>query len=65
LLNIFISGLGDGTAPSLSTFDLDISFDPTILAFSTAVFGDPILGDQLDIWGLGGPSQSLLYCQPW
>jgi hypothetical protein len=53
VVNLFISDLGDITAPSLSTFDLDISFDPTILDFSTATFGDPILGDQLDIWGLG------------
>jgi hypothetical protein len=33
---------------TLGTFDLDISFDPTILSFSNVTFGDPILGDQLD-----------------
>lgn len=53
-VDVVISGLGAGTAPSLSTFDLDIGFDPAILGFNSATFGDPILGDQLDIWLLGG-----------
>ena len=53
-VELVISGLGDGVAPSLSVFDLDIGFDPTILAFDSVTFGDPILGDQLDIWLLGG-----------
>ena len=52
-VNLIISGLGDHTAPSLGAFDLDIHFDPAILAFDSATFGDPVLGDQLDIWGLG------------
>jgi len=52
-VGLTISGLADFTAPSLSTFDLDVLFDPTILAFSTAVFGDHILGDQLDLFSMG------------
>ena len=48
-----LSGLGDGIAPSLSTFDLDILFNPAILTFDSVTFGDPILGDQLDVFGLG------------
>jgi hypothetical protein len=49
-----IADLGtSGTAPALSTFDLDISFDPGILTFTQATFGDPVLGDQLDVLGLG------------
>lgn len=52
-VGLTISGLGDGEAPSLSTFDLVVGFDPSILAFDSASFGDPILGDQLDLWGLG------------
>ena len=52
-VDLVISGLEDYTAPSLGAFDLDIHFDPTILAFDSATFGDPVLGDQLDIWGLG------------
>lgn len=42
---ITISGLGDGTAPSLGTFDLVIDFDPAVLSFSNVSFGDPVLGD--------------------
>lgn len=52
-IEVVISGLGDVSAPSLSTFDLDVNFDPSILAFSSATFGDPILGDQLDLLGFG------------
>lgn len=50
---LVISGLTAGAAPSLSTFDLDVSFDPAVLDFGSATFGDPILGDQLDLFGLG------------
>lgn len=52
-MNLLISGLGDGAAPSLSTFDVDISFNPAILAFDMVIYGDPSLGDQLDLYGLG------------
>ena len=52
-VDLVISGLGDGTAPSLGAFDLDIEFDPAVLAFNSVAFGDPILGDQLDLMGWG------------
>ena len=45
---INISDLGDGVAPSLSVFDLDLSFDSAVLGFSSASFGG-----QLDLFGLG------------
>lgn len=51
--DVVISGLGAGSAPSLSTFDLDITFDPALLGLSGVTFGDPVLGDQLDLFGLG------------
>ena len=51
--DLVVSGLGAGVAPSLGTYDVDISFDSGILGFSGAVFGDPILGNQLDLFGLG------------
>lgn len=47
-VDLIISGLGDGAAPSLGTFDLDIDFDSSILAFNSATFGN-----QLDLFGLG------------
>jgi hypothetical protein len=53
VVDLFISGLGDGTAPSLGTFDLDVTFDSSILSFSSAAYGDPVLGDQLDLFGFG------------
>jgi hypothetical protein len=52
-VELFISGLEDYLPESLSTFDLDVSFEPTILAFSSVAFGDPVLSDQLDLFGLG------------
>lgn len=48
-----ISGLADGAALSLSAFDLNVDFDPAILEFKGAAFGDSTLGDQLDLFGLG------------
>ncbi len=53
-----IQGLGDNVAPSLSTFDLDIIFDPSILSFSSVVYGDTLLGDQLDLFGFGSFTQT-------
>ena len=52
---ITISGLGNAATLSLSTFDLDVSFDPSILGFNTVVYGDTVLGDQLDLFGVGFP----------
>ena len=51
-VSLRITGLGNQTAPSLGTFDLNLDFDPAILSFSSVVFGDPILGDLLDPTGL-------------
>ena len=52
-VDLTISGLGDAVAPSLSTFDVDIFFDPTVVTFANVIFGDSLLGDQLDLFGLG------------
>jgi hypothetical protein len=52
-VDLTISGLGNFTAPSLGTYDVDLIFDPGILGFNSVSFGDPILGDQLDLLGLG------------
>lgn len=51
-----ISDLVANSAPSLGSFDLKINFDPSILSFNSVSFGDPILGDQLDLEGLGSTS---------
>ena len=52
---ITISGLGDGTAPSLSTFDLVIDFDPAVLSFSSVSFGDPASSPRLAARLRNGP----------
>lgn len=48
-----ISGLGASAAPSLGAYDVTISFNPLVLQFANLNFGDPVLGDQLDLFGLG------------
>jgi hypothetical protein len=50
---LVIEGLGNGSEPSVSIFDLKVNFDSAILDFDSVVFGDPVLGDQLDLLGLG------------
>ncbi len=53
-VDLVISGLGAFAPPSLGVFDLDIMFDPAILSFQSAVFGD-----ELDHSGLGSITQVL------
>ena len=55
-VNLYFSQVVD--VVSLGAFDLDISFNPTILSFNSITFGDPVLGDQLDIFGLGSVTGS-------
>ncbi len=50
---VVVSGLSDASAPSLGSYDLDIQFDGAHLAFVGAVFGDPLLGNQLDVLNFG------------
>lgn len=52
-VELVISGLGVGVAPSLASYDLDVVFDDSHLAYSHATFGDPILGNQLDLFDFG------------
>lgn len=48
-----VSGLGAGTAPSVGVFDFDVTYDASILQFNSVSFGDPSVGDQLDLTGFG------------
>ena len=52
-VDLTIAGLGGGVAPSLGAFDLNVTFDSLILGYQNVVFGDPSLGDQLDLSGYG------------
>ncbi len=49
-VSIVIEGLGDQMSISISTFDLIVMFDPAILSLNliNVVYGDPVIGDQLD-----------------
>lgn len=51
VVNLDVSGLGGGTA--LGTYDVSVGFDPSLLGFISASYGDPSLGDQLDLEGFG------------
>ena len=48
-----ISGLGEGTAPALGGYDFLLAFNPAVLGFGDFTFGDPVLGNQLDLMGFG------------
>jgi len=50
-VQVRIDGLGDSVAPSLGSFDFSVAYDPAILSFTGATFGDPILGSQLNLEG--------------
>lgn len=55
IVDLTISGLGNGAAPSLSVFDLDVLYNSAILNLTNVAFGDPdpFIGDQLDLFALG------------
>ena len=52
VIGLQISGLGEGAAPTLGGYDIDIHFDPAQLSYSSVEFGD-LQGDQLNLFGLG------------
>jgi hypothetical protein len=52
-VDLLISDVGDGVAPSVGAYDITITFDASLLGFMGAAFGDPVLGDQLDLAGFG------------
>lgn len=53
-IDIAMSALGSGTAPSIGSLDLVIGYDASVFDFLSASFGDPLQADQLDVFGLGG-----------
>ncbi len=50
-VDLTISGLTSGTA--LGSFDLNVGFNSGVVGFGSAIFGDPVLGDQLNLEGYG------------
>lgn len=47
-VDLTIEGLGAGAAPSVGVFDIEVSFDPTIVGLGSVTYGD-----QLDLAGFG------------
>lgn len=62
-VDLVISGLGDYREPSLGVFDLDITYDPTIIGFASYALGpylgDILLGEAMDL-SLGQISPGLV-----
>jgi hypothetical protein len=52
-VRVGITGLGDMIAPSLSAFDFQLSYDPSVLELALVTHGDPIYGNQLNLSGFG------------
>lgn len=52
-VGVEITGLGDFMPDSLGTYDFDVTFDTGVLEVVDVVFGDPVLGNQLDLFGFG------------
>jgi hypothetical protein len=50
-LFVGINGLGD--PPSLAAYDLTVLYDPTLYSFAGITYGDPSIGDQLNLSGFG------------
>jgi hypothetical protein len=55
-LRLRIAGDTASLDPSLASFDIQIGFSDPLLAFDSAQFGDPVLGDQLNFSGLADKS---------
>ena len=47
-----ISGLTLGTT-ALGTYDVSVNFNSSVVNFASVSYGDPVLGDQLDLEGFG------------
>jgi hypothetical protein len=54
-IDITVTGLIDGAAPSLGAYDLNILYDPSMLSFSGS--SSVSFGEQLDLFGSGSMRQ--------
>jgi hypothetical protein len=52
-VQVRISGLNDASAPSLGDYDVSFNYDTSLFNFSSIVWGDSLLGNQVDLSGFG------------
>lgn len=52
-VQVRISGLNDASAPSLGAYDVNFNYDASVFSFDSIVWGDSLLGNQLDLSGFG------------
>jgi len=57
-VQVRIGGLHDANAPSLGVYDVKFNYDTNLFNFSNIVWGDSILGNQLDLSGFGSLQDS-------
>jgi len=52
-IDLVVSGLGASSAPSIGAYDLIVGYSDAVLAATSVSFGDPGLGNQLNLAGFG------------
>ncbi|MDF3012090.1 MAG: hypothetical protein K0Q78_294 [Cellvibrio sp.] len=52
-VQVRISGLNDASAPSLGDYDVNFNYESSLFNFNSIVWGDAILGNQLDLSNFG------------
>ncbi|MGV8835419.1 cohesin domain-containing protein [Cellvibrio sp.] len=57
-VQVRISGLSDASAPALGVYDVNFNYDASLFNFSSILWGDSILGNQLDLSGFGSLQDS-------
>lgn len=57
-VQVRISGLNDASAPALGVYDVNFNYDSSLFNVSNIVWGDSILGNQLDLNGFGSLQDS-------
>ncbi len=53
VVGVQVSGLGAGVTPSLRSYSVQLIYNDLFLDFTGVTFGDPNLGDQLNLSGAG------------
>lgn len=57
-IDVRISGLNNGSSPSLGAYDLDFNYDANLFAIHSIMWGDATQGNQLDLMNYGSLQDS-------